>query len=77
MKNYWKLVMNHERPGRFVMARLLMATSACRLLTIQLSGFRVRFHPANLSSQLWIDPRGRDKALSFFREYLKPGGSRR
>jgi FkbM family methyltransferase len=50
-----------------------MATGACRLFTIRQRGFAVRFHPANLSSQLWIDPHGRDEALSFFRDYLKPG----
>lgn len=73
MKNYWTLVRNHPRPGRFLAARLLMATGACRLFTIEQQGFVVRFHPANLSSQLWIDPHGRDEALSFFRDYLKPG----
>ena len=73
MKNYWKLVRGHARPARFVAARLLMATGACRFLTIQQRGFAIRFHRANLSSQLWIDPHGRDEALSFFRDYLKPG----
>jgi FkbM family methyltransferase len=50
-----------------------MATGACRFFTIQQDGFVVRFHPANLSSQLWIDPHGRDEALAFFRDYLEPG----
>lgn len=73
MKNYWAIVRGHPRPARFVAARLMMATGTCRYLTIQQVGFRLRFHPANLSSQLWIDPHGRDEALTFFREYLKPG----
>ena len=73
MKKYLRVVMRHPRPGRFLAARLLMATGACRLFTIRQHGFAVRFHPANLSSQLWIDPHGRDEALSFFRDYLKPG----
>ena len=50
-----------------------MATGMCRFFTIQQDGFVVRFHPANLSSQLWIDPHGRDEALAFFRDYLEPG----
>ena len=50
-----------------------MATGACRFFTIRQRGFVVRFHPANLSSQLWIDPSGRDESLAFFRDYLKPG----
>lgn len=72
-KHYWALVMHHKRPSRFVMARILMATGACRWFTIRQQGFMVRFHPANLSSQLWIDPHERDEALAFFRDYLKPG----
>lgn len=73
MRNYWKLIRGHPRPRRFLAARLLMATGACRFFTIGQPGFKVRFHPANLSSQLWVDPHGRDEALAFFREYLKPG----
>ena len=55
------------------MARLLMATGACRRFTIQQRGFVLRFHPANLSSQLWIDPRERDDSLELFHAYLKAG----
>ncbi|MEQ2005880.1 MAG: FkbM family methyltransferase [Limisphaerales bacterium] len=73
MKNYWSILRNHQRPVRFVAARLLMATGFCRFLTIQQAGFRLRFHPANLSSQLWINPKARDEALVFFRAYVKPG----
>ncbi len=35
VKNYWKLVRGHARPARFLAARLLMATGACRLFTIR------------------------------------------
>ena len=50
-----------------------MATGACRFITIKQRGYSLRFHSANLPSQLWIDPSGRDGALAFFRDYLKPG----
>lgn len=73
LKNYAGLVLNHKRPARFVAARLLMATGACRWLTIQQPGFLLRFHPANLSSQLWIDPHERDDSLELFQAYLKAG----
>lgn len=72
MKNYWSLIRGHKRPARFVLARLLMLTGACRLLTIPQSGFRLRFHHANRSSQLWIDPDERMDELRFLRDYLKP-----
>lgn len=70
---YWSLIRGHKRPARFVMARLLMATSLNRWLSIPQRGFAVRFHTSNLASQLWIDPHERDEALRFFRDYLKPG----
>lgn len=73
MKNYWSLVRGHKRPARFVLARLLMLTGACRLLTIPQCGYRLRFHPANASSQLWIDPDERAADFRFLRDYLKPG----
>ena len=73
MKNYWSLIRGHKRPARFVLARLLMLTGACRLLTIPQAGYRLRFHPANRSSQLWIDPDERVDELQFLRDYLKPG----
>ncbi|MEO8677481.1 MAG: FkbM family methyltransferase [Vicinamibacterales bacterium] len=73
LKHYWSVVRDHPRPLRFLAAKALVATGACRLFTIEQRGYRLRFHPANLSSQLWIEPHGRDQALEFFRDYLKPG----
>ena len=73
MKNYLKILHNHEHPIRFLAARLLMATGLCRWFIIPQAGYRLRFHPANLSSQVWINPHGRDDSLKFFRDYLKPG----
>ncbi len=73
MKNYVRLVRGHKRPLRFLMARLLMATGACRWLTIHERGFTLRFHPANVSSQLWIDPHEYDHSLALIQAYLKTG----
>jgi FkbM family methyltransferase len=73
VKNYFTLVRAHERPARFLAAKLLMATGLCRLLRIRQQGYDLWFHAANLSSQLWIDPSEREEALRFFRDYLKPG----
>jgi FkbM family methyltransferase len=50
-----------------------MATGLCRFLTIQQAGFRLRFHPANLPFQLWINPCERDESLLLHQAYLKPG----
>lgn len=73
MKHYWEILRKHQWPARLVTARLLAITGFCRLLTIPQAGFRLRFHPANLPFQLWINPAERDASLAFFRAYLRPG----
>lgn len=73
MKHYIEILRKHHHPVRFVLARLLVLTGLCRLLTIRQRGFRLRFYPTNLSENLWIDPSLRDEALTFFRAYLKSG----
>lgn len=50
-----------------------MATGTCRWLTIRQPGFSLRFHPANLPSQLWINPHERDDSLELFHAYLEAG----
>ena len=75
MKNYWRLVRGHPRPARFLLARLLMATRTCQFLSIRQAGYRLRFHPSNISSQLWIDPGQRSADLQFLSDYLQPGDS--
>jgi len=50
-----------------------MLTGTCRFLTIQQAGYRLRFHPSNISSQLWIDPDQRSADLQFLNDYLEPG----
>lgn len=73
MKRYLDILRKHRHPVRFVVARLLVLTGFCRLFTIPQRGYRLRFHPANLPTSLWIDPACREEALAFFRDYLKPG----
>jgi len=70
---YISILKNHKHPVRFVLARLLTLSGLCRFLTIPQKGYQIRFHPANLSTNLWIDPGFREDALSFFNAYLKPG----
>lgn len=73
LKRYLTILRRHRHPVRFTIARLLVSTGLCRLLTIPQRGYRIRFHPANLPTNLWIDPSYREEALSFFQAYLKPG----
>ena len=73
IKRYISILKNHEHRVRFVLARLLVLSGLCRFITIPQNGYRIRFHPANLSTNLWINPSYREEALSFFNAYLKAG----
>jgi len=73
MKDYLGIFGKHQHPMRFVAARALSVTGACRLFTIQQDGYRLRFHPANLPEQVWIDPLCRVEPLEFFRRYPRSG----
>jgi FkbM family methyltransferase len=73
MKHYLDILRKHRHPIRFILARLLVITGFCRMLTIQQRGYRLRFHPANLPTNLWIEPASREEPLAFFNAYLKPG----
>ena len=73
MKHYIRILRAHPRPIRLILARGLVISGLCRLLTIKQRGYRLRFHPSNLSEQLWLNTACREDALEFFRTYLKPG----
>ncbi len=73
MKHYYQILRNHERPLRFIAARLLVTTRFCLLFKIRQNGYKLRFFPSNLSCSLWINPIERAEALRFFRAYLKLG----
>lgn len=73
MKNYLAILSTQEHPAKFLTGRFLCATGLCQFFTIRQNGYQLKFHPANLSCQLWINPLQREEALVFFHDYLKPG----
>lgn len=73
IQRYISILRRHKHPIRFVLARLLVSTGLCKFITIPQKGYRIRFHAANLPTNLWIDPTYREEPLSFFNAYLKPG----
>jgi FkbM family methyltransferase len=73
VKNYLEILGRHQRPMKFMAARALATSGACRAFTIRQNGYRLRFYPTNVSEQLWVDPTWREPELWFFRAYLRPG----
>lgn len=71
---HWIRVLgDHPRPLRLVMARLLQRTGLSRLFTIQLDGYALRFYPTNVSANLWINSHSRFHDLSLFKQYCRTG----
>ncbi len=73
MSRYLAILKNQDRPIKFLLSRLLMRTGLSSLLSIQQSGFRLRFFPTSLSAALWINPDDRKDDVAFFRDFLRPG----
>ena len=42
-------------------------------LTFRVRGFRLGLHPANITSQLWLDPTSRDGILNLISKLVRPG----
>jgi FkbM family methyltransferase len=73
MKHYFTVLIRHPRRWRFLIGKLLVKTGLCRFLIVQQSGYKLRFHQANLAEQLWINPMHRAPALKMFHLLLRSG----
>lgn len=61
------------RPLRWLVSRVLLRTGFCRLLLMQRNGYSLRFHPSELSADIWYNPRCRNEDVQFIKSYLKAG----
>src|SRR5690349_5495343 len=72
-RDYVRAIRRQPRPLRFIVSRVLWKTRACRFLTVQQPGYRIRFHPSPIAATLWIDPSLRAETPAFIRAYLRSG----
>lgn len=63
------------RPIRWLVSRVLLRTRLCSFFLIRSDGYVIRFHPSELSSDLWYDSKCRNEDIQFLKSYLKPGDS--
>jgi FkbM family methyltransferase len=73
IRYYIKKYGNAEKPLRFFLCQALPKTPLCRLLIIQMSSFRLRFYPSNISASCWYNPSYLRSDEEFFELYLKKG----
>lgn len=65
-----------DRPGRFLVSRILWRTGICSLLPIRISLTEetvIRFRPSSMAANLWVDPAHYDSATAFLRSFLRQG----
>jgi FkbM family methyltransferase len=60
-------------PFRFIASRFLWATRLSSLLTIQGTGFKLRFYPSSISVALWCDSNFYRNEQSLLGQALRPG----
>lgn len=75
-KHYLRRIREEEKPLRFLASRLLWRSRVCLSLRTHIrlpEGGVIRFHPAAMSANLWVDPNRYDHATHFLRRYLRAG----
>jgi len=67
-------ILHHERPLKFLTAKILMRTGLCRFFTISLEHYMMKFYPTSLSRNKWINPNYIHVAEDpIFKDYMKNG----
>lgn len=64
---------DHPFPLKFILSRILLKTGLCQLLTVERSGYKIRFNRSGISAQLWVDPSRMRWEEQFLEDYLKEG----
>ncbi len=67
---YLRALKNHPRPFKYLLSRILLKTNLCRLFTIRIYDYRLRFYASAISADLWILPTDRDYPI---RSVLREG----
>ena len=57
----------------YLLSRVLLRSRLCRFLRFETHGYRLGFHPSDLSAELWFNPNSREADVKLLRAYLKPG----
>ena len=73
LKHYWTILRGQPRPGKFLLSRLLMRSGLSRRIVMARDGYRIRFHPAALSSVIWLNPQERRAEERMLKRCVTPG----
>ena len=72
--NYFTSILSHEKPLKFLTAKILIKTNLCRFFTIRQSHYSLKFFPTALSQNKWINQNYVHAADDpFLQHYIKNG----
>ena len=72
--NYFTSILSHEKPLKFLTAKILIKTNLCRFFTIRQSHYTLKFFPTALSQNKWINQNYVHAADDpFLQHYIKNG----
>jgi FkbM family methyltransferase len=72
--NYFTSILSHEKPLKFLTAKILIRTNLCRFFTIRQSHYTLKFFPTALSQNKWINQNFVHAADDpFLQHYIKNG----
>lgn len=66
-----KTIISHESSIKFLFANILRITWLCRLFTIQLKNFKLKFFPTSMSVELFVDNNFRKEDFEIYNKVLK------
>jgi FkbM family methyltransferase len=75
IRYYIKKYGNAKHPFRYFLSQSMVRTPFCRLLSVKMSSFRLRFYPSCLSSLCYYNPAFAENDEHFLELYLKPGNT--
>lgn len=70
IKNF-KKILNHKKPLKFLLSRVLWKLSLSSVFTIKMRGYRIRFFPSSVSALYWVNPDHKNDDEMFFQRYIK------
>lgn len=75
LSTYIKIILEQEKPIRFLISRLLKLTGLLRYVKIKKDGYSLILQPSAISLALWVDPAARNEDVDVIKMILRPGDS--
>lgn len=72
-RTYTKIVLEQERPLRFLISRLLKWTGVWRFIKVKKDGYSLLLQPSSISLALWVDSTVRNEDVAVIKMILRPG----